>query len=73
MDRDRELIVGIEKDCGLELVANVVESRSEDSIDAADLVILSHGQDMRTTPVLSFPSPNFHTTPTGGRLSSRQI
>ncbi|GFV53658.1 hypothetical protein TNCV_1042651 [Trichonephila clavipes] len=27
----------------------------------------------RTTPELASTSPNFHTTPTGGRLSSRQI
>ncbi|GFU13461.1 uncharacterized protein TNCV_937701 [Trichonephila clavipes] len=27
----------------------------------------------RTTPELASPSPNYHITPTGGRLSSRQI
>ncbi|GFW12303.1 hypothetical protein TNCV_2489471 [Trichonephila clavipes] len=26
-----------------------------------------------TTPELASPSPNYHTTPTGGRFSSRQI
>ncbi|GFV16787.1 hypothetical protein TNCV_282491 [Trichonephila clavipes] len=26
-----------------------------------------------TTPELTPPSPNYHTTPTGGRFSSRQI
>ncbi|GFX35380.1 hypothetical protein TNCV_101871 [Trichonephila clavipes] len=34
-----------------------------------DLGILSHGQVTRTTPELAAPSPNYHTTPTGGRLS----
>ncbi|GFW74047.1 hypothetical protein TNCV_545711 [Trichonephila clavipes] len=33
------------------------------------LVILNHGQVMRTTP----DHDNYHTMPTGGRLSSRQI
>ncbi|GFW47686.1 hypothetical protein TNCV_2828771 [Trichonephila clavipes] len=28
---------------------------------------------MRTTPELATPSPNYHTTPTIGRLNSRQI
>ncbi|GFV12117.1 hypothetical protein TNCV_1796041 [Trichonephila clavipes] len=36
---------------------------------ATDLVILNHGQVTRTTPETAHPSPNFHTTPTGGRLS----
>ncbi|GFV01031.1 hypothetical protein TNCV_1009521 [Trichonephila clavipes] len=34
-----------------------------------DLVILNHGQVIRTTPELAHSSPNFHTTPTRGRLS----
>ncbi|GFX33158.1 hypothetical protein TNCV_5043251 [Trichonephila clavipes] len=34
-------------------------------------VILSHGQVMWTTSELAHPSPNYHTTPTGGRFSSR--
>ncbi|GFW75762.1 hypothetical protein TNCV_4429451 [Trichonephila clavipes] len=29
-----------------------------------------HGQVTRTTPKLELPSPNYHTTPKGGRLSS---
>ncbi|GFX41395.1 hypothetical protein TNCV_1654781 [Trichonephila clavipes] len=37
-----------------------------------DLVILDHG-DEDATPELASPSPNYNTTPTGGRLSSRQI
>ncbi|GFV89514.1 hypothetical protein TNCV_4153291 [Trichonephila clavipes] len=38
-----------------------------------DLVILNHGQVTRTTPELAPSSPNYHTTSTGGRFSSRQI
>ncbi|GFV93408.1 hypothetical protein TNCV_1987241 [Trichonephila clavipes] len=37
---------------------------------ATDLVILNHGQVTKTTPELAPHSPNYHTTPTGGRLSS---
>ncbi|GFV61456.1 hypothetical protein TNCV_2937981 [Trichonephila clavipes] len=33
------------------------------------LVIFNHGQVTRTTPELAPSSPNFDTTPTGGRLS----
>ncbi|GFU13319.1 hypothetical protein TNCV_3843231 [Trichonephila clavipes] len=40
---------------------------------ATDHVILNHGQVTWTTPELLPPSPNYHTTPTGGRFSSRQI
>ncbi|GFX39131.1 uncharacterized protein TNCV_359451 [Trichonephila clavipes] len=40
---------------------------------ATDHVILNHGQVTWTTPELAPPSPNYHTTPTGGRFSSRQI
>ncbi|GFX41269.1 hypothetical protein TNCV_2219671 [Trichonephila clavipes] len=40
---------------------------------ATDLVILNHGQVTRTTPELATLSPNYHTTPMGRRLSSRQI
>ncbi|GFU51604.1 hypothetical protein TNCV_82341 [Trichonephila clavipes] len=39
---------------------------------ATDLVILNHGQVTRTTPELA-PLPPLTTTPTGRRLSSRQI
>ncbi|GFY30578.1 hypothetical protein TNCV_3117401 [Trichonephila clavipes] len=38
-----------------------------------DHVILSHGQVTWTTPELAPLSLNYHTTPTGGRFSSRQI
>ncbi|GFX14860.1 hypothetical protein TNCV_1486021 [Trichonephila clavipes] len=38
-----------------------------------DHVILNHGQVTWTTPELAPPSPNYHTTPMGGRFSSRQI
>ncbi|GFU62075.1 hypothetical protein TNCV_4892931 [Trichonephila clavipes] len=40
---------------------------------ATDHVILNHGQVTWTTPELAPPSPNYHTTPTGGRFSSRQV
>ncbi|GFX18610.1 RNase H domain-containing protein [Trichonephila clavipes] len=40
---------------------------------ATDNVILNHGQVTWTTPELAPPSHNYHTTPTGGRFSSRQI
>ncbi|GBM66184.1 hypothetical protein AVEN_246404-1 [Araneus ventricosus] len=35
-----------------------------------DLVILNLGQMTRTTPELAPPSPNFHATPAGGRLTT---
>ncbi|GFX48257.1 hypothetical protein TNCV_2920741 [Trichonephila clavipes] len=38
-----------------------------------DHVILNHGQVTWTTPELAPSSPNYNTTPTGGRFSSRQI
>ncbi|GFU77857.1 hypothetical protein TNCV_1138651 [Trichonephila clavipes] len=38
-----------------------------------DHVILNHGHVTWMTPELASPSPNYHTTPTGGRFSSRQI
>ncbi|GFX03968.1 hypothetical protein TNCV_4678721 [Trichonephila clavipes] len=34
-----------------------------------ELVIFNYGQVARTTPEMEPPSPNFPTTPTGGRLS----
>ncbi|GFV17387.1 hypothetical protein TNCV_3050071, partial [Trichonephila clavipes] len=40
---------------------------------ATDLVILNHGQVMRTTLKLAPPSPNYPYTPTGLHLSSQQI
>ncbi|GFX83444.1 hypothetical protein TNCV_323931 [Trichonephila clavipes] len=36
-------------------------------------VVLNHGQMTWTIPDLALPSLNYHTTPTGGGLSSRQI
>ncbi|GFU31905.1 hypothetical protein TNCV_1111601 [Trichonephila clavipes] len=36
---------------------------------ATDLITLSHSQVTGMTPELPPPSPCFHTTPTGGRLS----
>ncbi|GFY17630.1 hypothetical protein TNCV_1073651 [Trichonephila clavipes] len=38
-----------------------------------ELVNLNHGQVTRKTLELVPPSPNYHTIPTGGRLTSRQI
>ncbi|GFX80286.1 hypothetical protein TNCV_2643021 [Trichonephila clavipes] len=40
---------------------------------ATDHAILSHGQVTWTTPELAPSSPNYHTPPTRGRFSSRQI
>ncbi|GFV04986.1 hypothetical protein TNCV_1347341 [Trichonephila clavipes] len=40
---------------------------------ATDPVRLNHGQVTWTTPELAPHSPNYHTTLTGGRFSSRQI
>ncbi|GFS68760.1 hypothetical protein TNCV_408661 [Trichonephila clavipes] len=37
---------------------------------ATNHIILNHGQVMWMTPELAPPSPNYHTTPTGGRFSS---
>ncbi|GFT37598.1 hypothetical protein TNCV_4900971 [Trichonephila clavipes] len=60
--------------------ANVTEtsqflevSRATRRLLATDHVILNHGQVTRMTPELASPSPNCHTTPMGGRFSSRQI
>ncbi|GFV88321.1 hypothetical protein TNCV_927341 [Trichonephila clavipes] len=40
---------------------------------ATDHVILSPSRVTWTTPELAPSSPKYHTTPTGGRFSSRQI
>ncbi|GFY31084.1 uncharacterized protein TNCV_4359911 [Trichonephila clavipes] len=40
---------------------------------ATDHVILNHGQVTWTIPEMAPPSPNYPTTPTGGRFGSRQI
>ncbi|GFW08049.1 uncharacterized protein TNCV_2978171 [Trichonephila clavipes] len=40
---------------------------------ATDHVILNRGQVTWTTPELAPPSPNYHTTPMGGRFSSRRF
>ncbi|GFU08065.1 hypothetical protein TNCV_1527961 [Trichonephila clavipes] len=37
------------------------------------LIVLNLGQVTSTTPELALPSLNYHTTPTGGRLSSQNI
>ncbi|GFT93501.1 hypothetical protein TNCV_1852481 [Trichonephila clavipes] len=48
-------------------------TRSYTRAFVTDHVILNHGQVMWLTPELAPPSPNYHTTTTGGRLSSRKI
>ncbi|GFW97387.1 hypothetical protein TNCV_4990641 [Trichonephila clavipes] len=48
-------------------------ARTTRGLLATDHVILNHGQVTWTTPELAPPSPNYHTTPMGGRFSSRQI
>ncbi|GFW33520.1 hypothetical protein TNCV_2210551 [Trichonephila clavipes] len=40
---------------------------------ATDHVIFNHGQVTWTTPEMAPLSPNYHTTPRGGRFSSQQI
>ncbi|GBN71404.1 hypothetical protein AVEN_90135-1 [Araneus ventricosus] len=44
--------------------------KHHESYFGTDLVILNHGQMTRTTPELAPFSPNFHATPTGGRLAT---
>ncbi|GFV82633.1 hypothetical protein TNCV_1618621 [Trichonephila clavipes] len=53
--------------------SRVLLCKTKRGLLATDLFILSHGQVARTTPEMTPFSPNYHTTPTGGRLSSRQI
>ncbi|GFU64895.1 hypothetical protein TNCV_785461 [Trichonephila clavipes] len=50
-----------------------IPRQSTGGLLATDHVILNHSQVTWTTPELAPPSPNYHTTPTGGRFSSRQI
>ncbi|GFS79531.1 hypothetical protein TNCV_2370441 [Trichonephila clavipes] len=52
---------------------SITKERATRGLLATDHVILNHGQVTWTTPELAPPSPNYHTTPTGGRFSSRQI
>ncbi|GFU56060.1 hypothetical protein TNCV_3405241 [Trichonephila clavipes] len=52
---------------------NVTTNGTTRGLLATDHVILNHGQVTWTTPELAPPSPNYHTTPTGGSFSSRQI
>ncbi|GFX97087.1 hypothetical protein TNCV_1998191 [Trichonephila clavipes] len=54
-------------------VTACIQVRATRGLLATDHVILNHGQVTWTTPELAPPSPNYHTTPTGGRFSSRQI
>ncbi|GFU37266.1 hypothetical protein TNCV_4272631 [Trichonephila clavipes] len=50
-----------------------IEATAARVLLATDHVILNHGQVTWTTHELASPSPNYHTTPTGGRFSSRHI
>ncbi|GFV36134.1 hypothetical protein TNCV_2111511 [Trichonephila clavipes] len=59
--------------CKTFLTERYWEDRATRGLLATDHVILNHGQVTWTTPELAPPSPNYHTTPTGGRFSSRQI
>ncbi|GFT70956.1 hypothetical protein TNCV_694891 [Trichonephila clavipes] len=58
------------------MTSSAKEQKVQDTIRellATDHVILNHDQVTWTTPELVPPSPNNHTTPSGGRFSSRQI
>ncbi|GBN63813.1 hypothetical protein AVEN_190365-1 [Araneus ventricosus] len=48
----------------------VISVNQHEGYFGTDLVILNLGQMTRTTPELAPPSPNFHATPTGGRLTT---
>ncbi|GFW54373.1 hypothetical protein TNCV_3703331 [Trichonephila clavipes] len=50
-----------------------IKGTSTRGLLATDHVILNHGQVTWMTPELALHSPNYHTTPTGGSFSSRQI
>ncbi|GFW69529.1 hypothetical protein TNCV_488751 [Trichonephila clavipes] len=50
-----------------------IQARARRGLLATDYVILNHGQVTWTAPELAPPSPNYHTTPTGGRFNFRQI
>ncbi|GFW12767.1 hypothetical protein TNCV_3884771 [Trichonephila clavipes] len=52
-------------DFGLKLITNCSATRG---LLATDHVILNHGHDVDDTRSWH-PSPNYHTTPTGGRFS----
>ncbi|GFY32770.1 HTH_48 domain-containing protein [Trichonephila clavipes] len=47
-----------------------VDSTTARGLLATDHVILNHGQVTWTTPELAPPSPNYHTTPTGGHFTN---
>ncbi|GBN01074.1 hypothetical protein AVEN_3627-1 [Araneus ventricosus] len=52
------------------LASELSQSKQHEGYLGTDLVILNLGQMTRTTPDLTPPSPNFRTTPTGGRLAT---
>ncbi|GFU93571.1 hypothetical protein TNCV_948131 [Trichonephila clavipes] len=87
MGNELEPSVAEDPDCGC-LVVKVTDSwlvchefepnTTEDPPSArgllvTDHVILNHGQVTWMTPELAPSSPYYHTTPTGGRFSSRQF
>ncbi|GFU55959.1 hypothetical protein TNCV_3971991 [Trichonephila clavipes] len=57
----------------LQVPSPLTNPKSTRGLWAMDHVILNHGQVTCTSPELAPTSPNYHTTPTGGRLNSRQI
>ncbi|GFX68965.1 hypothetical protein TNCV_683241 [Trichonephila clavipes] len=46
-----------------------IRNRATRGLLVTDLIILNYSQETRATPELAPTSPNFPTTPTGGRLS----
>ncbi|GBM51441.1 hypothetical protein AVEN_147124-1 [Araneus ventricosus] len=45
-------------------------SKQHEGYFGTDLLSLNRSQMMRMTPQLTLPSPNFRTTPTGGRVAT---
>ncbi|GFV36684.1 hypothetical protein TNCV_1033601 [Trichonephila clavipes] len=69
----RPTAVGMKGRVDLSQFRNKTRTCATRGLSATDHLILNHGQVTWTTPELAPPYPNYHTTPTGGRLSSRQI
>ncbi|GFY12205.1 HTH_Tnp_Tc3_2 domain-containing protein [Trichonephila clavipes] len=53
--------------------ASPVVRRVEEGLLVTDMEIFNHGQVTKTTPELMSPSPNYHTTPTGGVREERRL
>ncbi|GFT90261.1 hypothetical protein TNCV_701781 [Trichonephila clavipes] len=70
-DEEEMIVYDVEDE--IESNPDYVKENATRGLSATDHVILNHGQVTWTTPELAPPSPNYHTTPTGGRFSSRQI